>query len=182
MERPFDMPWFAVQVWAGREASSASQLRLRGYDVFLPCYRERRRWSDRIKTIERALFAGYVFCRLPPGQTSAVATLPGVIRVVGDGTAPLPIPADEVDAIQRIVAANLQVEPWECVRVGERVRIAYGPLRGAEGIVLMARNHQRFVISIPLLQRAVAVEMQADWLCAPHPMLRQRLTPGFEAG
>lgn len=182
MERLLDTAWFAVQVWSGREAFSASHLRLRGYDVFLPCYRERRRWSDRVKTIERALFAGYLFCRLQTDHTAAVATMPGVIRVVGDGTSPLPIPTDEVDAIQSIVTANLQVEPWECVRVGERVRIVCGPLRGAEGTVLMAKNRHRLVISIPLLQRAVAVEVQADWLSVPHPMLRERLVPGCEAG
>lgn len=56
--------WFAVQVWSGREHLSARHLAQRGYDVFLPCSRERRRWSDRIKVVERALFAGYVFCRL----------------------------------------------------------------------------------------------------------------------
>jgi transcription antitermination factor NusG len=163
-----DTNWFAVQVWAGRETLSASHLRLRGCDVFLPTYRERRRWSDRIKHVDRALFAGYVFCRLDADAAWQLVRSPGVIRVVGDGKRPLPIPRDEMDAIQRIVEAQLTAEPWTFPCVGQRVRVEVGPLRGAEGVVLMAKSRQRLVVSVPLLQRSVAVEMESDWLSAPY--------------
>lgn len=181
MEGTADLDWFAAQVWSGREMFSAEQLRMRGYDVFLPCYRERRRWSDRIKTIERALFAGYVFCRLPADRLLAASMTPGVIRVVGDGRAPLPIPAEEVEAIRRAVNADLQVEPWEYIRVGEQVRVEHGPLRGAEGTVLRAKDRQRLIIAIPLLQRAVAVELRAEWLSAPRLSPQLRVAAGLGA-
>lgn len=159
--------WFAVQVWSGREQISATHLRERGYQVFLPCYREQRRWSDRIKVFERALFAGYVFCQLVPDVVGKIVTAPGVIRIVGDGRGPVPIPVDEIAAVQRIVATNLSTEPFPMPGVGERVRIELGPLSGIEGIVLAAKNHHRFVVSIPLLQRSVAVEVDSKWLTRP---------------
>jgi hypothetical protein len=93
-----DSEWFAVQVWAGREQCSVNHLRLHGHHVFLPCYCEHRRWSDRIKKIHRALFAGYVFCRQPAATLAAILKTPGVIRIVGDGRHPLPIPAGEIEA------------------------------------------------------------------------------------
>jgi transcription antitermination factor NusG len=159
--------WFAVQVWSGREHVSAMHLRERGYQVFLPCYREQRRWSDRIKTFERALFAGYVFCELVPDVVGKIVTAPGVIRIVGDGRGPVSIPVHEIAAIQRIAATNLSTEPWPMPGAGDRVRIELGPLSGIEGVVLAVKNHQRFVVSIPLLQRSVAVEVDAKWLTTP---------------
>jgi transcription antitermination factor NusG len=159
--------WFAVQVWSGREQSSAIHLRQRGYDVFLPCYRERRRWSDREKVVNRPLFAGYVFCRVDVDVAGKIVTAPGVIRIVGDGGRPLPIPAHEIEAIQRIVDTRLAVEPWQAMRAGQRVRVEVGPLRGIEGVVVTVRNRHRMVVSISMLQRAVAVEINPEWVSIP---------------
>lgn len=159
--------WYAVQVWAGREQLSALHLRQRGYEVFLPCYRDHRRWSDRVKKIERALFAGYVFCQLHEQAAARVISAPGVIRIVGDGRGPVPIPRPEIEAIQRIVDTKLTAEPWEIVDVGQRVHVECGPLRGTEGVVLMVKSRRRLIVSIPLLQRAVAVEMEPEWISIP---------------
>jgi transcription antitermination factor NusG len=158
--------WFAVQVFAGRERLAANHLMSRGYDVFLPCYFEHRRWSDRVKRIERALFDGYLFCRLHSDIFGKVITAPGVIRIVGDGARALPIPDDEIDAIRRIVDAGLTAEPWPYVRAGQRVRISDGPLRDVEGIVTRVKTRDRLIVSVSLLQRSVAVEVDAHWATA----------------
>jgi transcription antitermination factor NusG len=160
--------WWAVQVWAGREQRSAEQLRARGYEIFLPCYQERRRWSDRVKTIERALFAGYVFCRIVSPVAAKIVTTPGVIRIVGDGSGPLAVRSDEIEAIQRIVATQRSAEPWPYVQVGEYVRIEAGPLRGTEGIVQKVSNRYRLVVSVSLLQRSVSVEVDPEWVTTAH--------------
>jgi transcription termination/antitermination protein NusG len=159
--------WFAVQVWSGREQRCAAQLRLRGYEVFLPTCCEHRRWSDRVKKIERAVFAGYVFCRLNGDAAGKLVTTPGIIRIVGDGRGPLPIPTHEIETIQRIVTTGLAATPWPYVQVGQRVRIDIGPLRDIEGLVLRTSQGQRLLVSITLLQRSVAVEIDADWVSIP---------------
>jgi transcription antitermination factor NusG len=156
--------WFAAQVWTGREHQSVRHLRSRGYEVFLPCYRERREWSDRAKQIERPLFAGYLFCRMPHDVVGRILTAPGVIRILGDGSRPLPIASDEVEAIQRVVDTGATAAPCPFVRVGQRVRIDSGPLRGTEGIVMKANNRDRLVLSVSLLQRSVAVEIVGGWV------------------
>jgi len=160
--------WFAVQVWSGREHLSANHLRTRGYDVFLPRYRELRRWSDRVKAVERPLFAGYLFCRLHADVVGKIVTTPGVIRIVGTSGSPTPVPDHEVTAIQNIVEAQLHAEPCAFVREGQTVRLEYGPLRGMEGVVVSIRNHHRLVVSISLLQRSVAVEIEPEWITLPY--------------
>jgi transcription antitermination factor NusG len=164
--------WFAIQVWSGRERLSAKHLSERGYEVFLPRYGERRRWSDRIKVVERALFAGYVFCRLTPEVFGKIVTAPGVVRIVGDGARPLPIPPREIEAIQRITALQLATEPWPVPQVGQRVRIEVGPLCGIEGVVTTVRNQRRLVVSVSLLQRAVAIEIDASWISVQSALVR----------
>lgn len=159
--------WLAAQVRAGREQVSAGHLQMRGYEVFLPCYRERRAWSDRVKTVERALFSGYLFVRPSGAELAKMISAPGVIRLVGDGRQPLPIAAAEIENIQRVVGTGARTLPWPFLHAGQKVRIEVGPLRGAEGIVVRAKGSDRLVVSVPILQRSVAVELQAAWVTAP---------------
>jgi transcription antitermination factor NusG len=160
-----DLPkeWFAAQVWLGKERVSANHLASRGYEVFLPSYLEYRRWSDRVKTSERPLFPGYLFCRVQAHTSGRIVTAPFVIRIVGDGGGPSAIPLHQIEALQRTTEARLSAEPWEFLQVGQRVRVCAGPLTGVEGIVLRAHNRHRLIISVQLLQRSVAVEIQPTW-------------------
>lgn len=156
--------WFAAQVWAGREHLCARRLSVRGYEVFLPSHRVRRKWSDRMKAVDRALFAGYVFCRLSGDAVGKLITTPGVIRIVGDGSRPLPVPREEIESLQRVIDMALAVEPWEFLQVGQRVRIVEGPLRDTEGIVLRTSNRHRLILSVSMLQRSIAVEVEPAWV------------------
>lgn len=151
--------WLAVQVWTGREAMSSASLKVRGYDVFLPTYRVSRRWSDRSKRMERALFPGYTFCRMSDRVSAAIVTAPGVIAIVGDGARPIPVPNDEIESIRRIVESHVAVESCVAPAVGKRVRVDVGPLAGAIGIVQRVKSGHRLVACVHLLQRAIAVEV-----------------------
>lgn len=166
MSYPLASPgsWFATQVWSGRELMCAARLRLRGYTAFVPCYQERRRWSDRVKTLEKPLFAGYVFCCVGGDTFDKIVTTPDVIRIVGDGGGPIPIPAEEIEALQRVAATGLSATPAPYIEVGDRIRIDIGPLRGTEGIVLRTQSINRLFVSISLLRRSVSVELDPSWV------------------
>lgn len=156
-------PWLVAQVRVGREQLSAQHLRTRGYDVLLPCSRERRRWSDRVRTIERAVFPGYVFVRTGDTVTGPVVTTPHVIRLVSDHHGPLPVSSDEIHAIRRIVDNGLNAESCQFV-AGQRVTIETGPLRGVSGMVVRTTSQRRLVVTIALLQRSVSVELEPEWV------------------
>lgn len=158
--------WYALHVRSRHEHLVAKHLSSRGYESFLPTYKDRRRWSDRFKETELPLFAGYVFCQFDTLNRLPVLTIPGVVHVVGVGKDPAPIDEMEIAAIQASVKAGLPQQPWPYLRVGDRVRIEYGPLRGAEGILLRFGGHQRLVLSVTLLQRSVAVQIEEAWVRA----------------
>ncbi len=90
--------------------------------------------------------------------------IPGVVHVVGFGKTPVPIDESEITAIQAAVKSGLPSLPWPFLEIGHRVRIEHGPLCGLQGILLGFRGHQRLVLSVTLLQRSVAVQIDEAWV------------------
>jgi transcription antitermination factor NusG len=159
-------PWFALQVRARSERTIAELLRSKGYEEFLPLYHCKRRWSDRIKRVMQPLFPGYVFCRLDLQHRLPVLVTPGVLQIVGLGKTPTPIDESEIISLQKIVTSGVQTEPWPFMKIGERVRIVRGALEGVEGILNAFKGPSRLVVSVTLLRRSVAVEIDEDWIIA----------------
>jgi transcription antitermination factor NusG len=157
-------PWYALRVKSRYENTVATHLQGRGYESFLPVYKSQRRWSDRFKEIELPLFSGYVFCQFSPLNRLPILSIPGVVHVVGVGRTPIPIDESEIAAIQAAIKSGLPSQPWPFLQVGNRVRIEYGPLCGLEGILSGFRGHQRLVLSVTLLQRSIAVQVDAAWV------------------
>jgi transcription antitermination factor NusG len=113
------------------------------------------------------LFPGYVFCRFHPELLLPVVTTPGVVQIVGAGKHPRPIADEEIVAIQRMLLSGGDVEPWPYLKAGQKVRILDGPLFGVEGILVEVKNRRRLVVSVHLLQRSVAVEVDRDCIGPP---------------
>lgn len=160
------MEWYALSVAPKHEKSVHAILQNKNLESFLPTYWVRKRWSDRRKEIELPLFPGYVFCRFHYLECrTEVLRTQGVRAVVGCGR-PEPVEEVEIAHIQKTVASGLPVLPWSYVRVGERVRISSGAMEGVEGIVLREKGNNvlRVVISVHLLQRSVAVEIDRNLL------------------
>jgi len=160
------LPWYGLRVRSRHEHVALTVLRGKGYDPFLPSAKVRRRWSDRVKETELPLFPGYVFCRLDTANRLPVLTAPGVVGIVGIGKTPQPIEEREIAAIRAVIKSGLSVRPWPFVHQGDRVRVDYGPLRGVEGVVTSADDGDRLVVSVTLLQRSIAVEMDPAWVSA----------------
>lgn len=157
-------PWYAVQVRPRHEKLVASALLSKGFEGFLPLYRCKHRWSDRIKEVDLPLFSGYLFCRLDITRRLPILVTPGVIRFVGIGKIPMPVDEREIAAIIAIVSAGLQAEPHPYIHIGQRVRIDRGTLSGVEGIVQLTKKPARLIVSVSLLQRSVAVEIDEAWV------------------
>jgi len=163
--------WFALQTKSRYEHFVAAMLSGKGYEPFLPVYTCRRQWSDRMKDFELPLFAGYLFCRFDPDDRLPILTTPGVIQVVGIGKKPVPVDDAEINAIKTLVCSGLPGQPCAFLQVGQHVRIERGPLAGVEGILTGFRGRQRLVLSVTLLQRSVAVEVDGAWVKMAHSNL-----------
>jgi transcription antitermination factor NusG len=159
-----DLPWYAIRIHSRLGSVAAATLRGKGYEEFLPLYRSRRRWSDRTKELELALFPGYLFCRFDVSdRLMPILTTPGVIGIVGAGKTPIPVDDEEIEAIRVVLRSGLAAQPWPFLPVGSKVYIEGGPLAGVEGIITNTRKVYRLVVSVNLLQRSVAVEIDREW-------------------
>jgi transcription antitermination factor NusG len=167
--RNHQWPWYALMVRTGREKSATFSLENAGYECFLPVTKYTRRWSDRMKEIEVPLFPGYSFCRMDPHNRLPVLMTPGVMQIVGVGKTLIPVQEDEIAAIQRVVKNGLSTMPWPYLQVGHVARIEEGPLRGMTGIIVRIKSGTKLVLSVSLLQRSVAVEVDRTWLGGVHP-------------
>jgi len=152
--------WYPVVVRSGREFTAESLLVQKGYDVFVPKYRSWARVGGRLVERETALFPSYLFCRFAAPVNGSILTTPHVRSFVCCGRVPLAVDADEVRMLQMAVAES-SVEPHPFIRVGQRARVTSGALTGLEGIVVRVRNRFRLVMSITLLQRAAAIEIDS---------------------
>lgn len=159
-----DKQWFAVRVKSRCERIVATTMANKCFEEFLPLYQCRRRWSDRMKTVEFPLFPGYVFCRLNPAHRLPVLTIPGVLHFVGIGNVPAAIEDAEIAAIKAAVDSGLWIQPWPFLKVGQHVRLDNGPLAGIEGIFVGDSKQDRIIVSVTLLQRSVAVSIERHWV------------------
>jgi transcription antitermination factor NusG len=165
---PHPYPWYALRVKSRFEFVTSALLGEKGYETFLPSYRSRRAWSDRMKEVEIPLFPGYIFCRFDAADPYRVINSPGVVNVVSIGAKPLPVDEQEVASIQNVCRLGIDAQPWPFLEVGRRVRVEYGPLTGTEGIVLQLKSSWRIVVSITLLQRSVSAEIERGWIRPVH--------------
>ena len=156
--------WFALRVKPRCETLTASALDGKGFEQFLPLQTVRRRWSDRVKTSETPLFPGYVFCRFDPQKRLPILITPGVSSIIGFGKDPTPVADEEISSLQAVVKSGLFSAPCPFIGIGHKIRIDVGPLCGTEGIVTQVKNSTRLVVSITLLQRSVAVEIDRLWV------------------
>ena len=157
-------PWYALHVWSRRESIIANHLDGQGLECFLPMYKTTRRWSDRKKELEAPLFPGYLFCRFDLQNRRSVLMVPGVQQIVGIGRIPMPVEDGELESIRQALASGLKNEPCPYLVVGERVRVNYGSMVDLEGTLTKFNGTNRVVLSVTLLQRSVAMEVELAWV------------------
>jgi transcription antitermination factor NusG len=167
--------WFAIQVRTRWESSTAKTLQNKGYEILLPTYSRERRWGSRVRGSIAPLFPGYVFCRFDVQKRLPILVTPGVIGVVGRGRVPVAVAPSEIAAIERLVSSGVPAEPWPYLEVGQRVRIEDHALQGLEGILMAFKGSQRVVISVSLLQRSVALEIDRARIIPLQPARKNSL-------
>jgi len=157
----FEPHWYAAYTCANHEKGVAQQLERRSVECFLPLYESVRRWKDRRVRLQLPLFPGYVFVRLALRDRLQVLEIPSVVRLVGFDGHPTPLPVEDIETIRTCLARRQLVAPHRYVRRGQQVRLLSGPLEGLTGVVVRQKNSTRFIISLELLMRSVAVEIDS---------------------
>jgi transcription antitermination factor NusG len=163
LEASTQIRWYATYVCSRHEKQVLSQLQERKINCFLPVYRSVRRWKDRRKELELVLFPGYVFVHIDLKDRLRVLQLPSVVRFVSFNGQPAPLQDTEIEVLSKGLASGIRAEPHPYLKVGQRVHVRSGPLAGADGILVRRKDKFRVVLSIDLITRSVAVEVdEAD--------------------
>ena len=159
LEYTSEKHWYAAYTRAQHEKSVARQLGLRSIESFLPLYEKVSRWKDRRVKLQLPLFSGYVFVRIASEEKLRVLQIPSVVRLVGFKGIPTPLNDEEMEAMQQGLNSKLRIEPHPFLTVGRRVRIESGPFAGLQGVLLRKKGGYRFVLSVDLIQRSIAVDV-----------------------
>ena len=152
--------WYAVYTCPRHEKLVHQQLNVKTIESYLPLFKSLRRWNDRTALIELPLFPGYIFVRILLSARLRVLTVPGVVRLVGFNGQLACLAEEEIQAIKTSIALQM-AEPCPYLVEGRRIRLATGPLKGLEGIVVRRKGKLRAVISIHSIMQSFAVEVDA---------------------
>jgi len=151
--------WHALHTKHQHEKSIANILSDRGFEVFCPTYPELHRWKDRRKEVTLPLFPGYLFFANGLDRKLDLLSAPGVCAIVSFGNTPALVPELEIAAIRCAMRSSCTMEPHPFLKEGDKVRMKCGPLAGVEGILQKRKEGYRLVLSVELLGRSVAVEV-----------------------
>lgn len=157
-------PWFALRVKPNHEKRVSELISYQSIEEFLPVYRVRRRWGQRLQNIDVPLFPGYVFSRFSRQDWGRVIQTPGVVDAVRFGSTLASVDSDEIQALQMVQHSKRAVEPSPYLRPGQAIRVTAGPLAGVKGTLKEVKGHMRLVLSVTILQRAVSVEIDRNWV------------------
>jgi transcription antitermination factor NusG len=151
--------WYAIYTRHQHEKTVAQILTSKGFEIFLPLYATSHRWKDRAKLLSLPLFPCYVFLKGGLERRLDILTTPGIHALVSCAGQPAAIPPDEMEALRRVVESGVRVEPHPFLKCGDLVRIKCGPLEGVQGILVRKKNLYRLVLSVEMLGKAAAVEV-----------------------
>jgi transcription antitermination factor NusG len=155
--------WHVLWTRSNCEQLVHDQLAGKQFELFLPKFEA---WARRAGTrclSGTPLFPGYLFLRHALDKESyiEVRKARGLVTILGERwDRPAALPDSEIESIRRMVGARVPAVAHPYLREGRRVRITRGSLAGLEGILLQLKMNQGLlVLSVNLLQRSVAVEV-----------------------
>ncbi|RPI21500.1 MAG: UpxY family transcription antiterminator [Acidobacteria bacterium] len=155
--------WYAVATRSRHEKVVAEQLWQKQIECFLPLKEVLSRWKDRRKMVQFPLFPGYLFVHVPiRARRLDILKVPSVVRVIGFQGEPEPIPEEQIQSVKTLVFSQLPFDPYPYINEGDLVEITRGPLRGLVGRLIEKKSKFKFVLSVDLIQQAVACEVDAS--------------------
>jgi transcription termination/antitermination protein NusG len=160
--------WLALWTHSHYEQLVHDQLVAKAFHSFLPLIPVWSRRGGARHLVRKPMFPGYLFLRHAIDKASYVEIMKtnGVVRILGERwDRPALVAGAEIDAVRRLLETGLPILSHPYLRVGQRVRITQGSLSGVEGVLV--RNHLHkglLVVSVELLQRSVAVEVDCTFV------------------
>ena len=155
--------WYAIHSRSRHEDVVLNGLKKKLIEAFLPKMQVMSRRKDRRKTILVPILPGYVFVHsdLNLNQYWDIIKTYGVVRILGIQGKPVPVKDEEIASLKALHGTDRTVRNQAYMKEGDMVIIMEGPLKGLTGFYLRHKGKvDKVVISIELLQRSLAVEVE----------------------
>ncbi|MDZ4749832.1 MAG: UpxY family transcription antiterminator [Saprospiraceae bacterium] len=154
-----DAHWYAIYTRSRFEKKVHRDLEKSNFQVFLPLIKEKKKWSDRIKTVSVPLLPSYVFVKLDRQSIPRLNYYPGVVRLVTFDRKPCEVREEEIQLLEQITTHGMNVQQAMNCEIGDKVRITQGPLKGWEGNVEAKKGQSRIVFQIASILQCISVEV-----------------------
>jgi transcription antitermination factor NusG len=129
--------WLVAYTKPRNEKKALERLSQKGFTVYCPLKKEKKKWSDRWKWVESPLLPSYLFVWVAPSEQTEVLQDPSVVRWLYWLGKPAVVRDEEIETLRKWLndfpEAEFQVEP---LRAGDRVRVKNGALMGETATVL----------------------------------------------
>ena len=156
--------WIAVYTKPRHEKTVEKELQKKGFEVYLPLLKQRRKWSDRKKWVEFPLFRSYIFVKTEIKNALFVLQTLGVVKVVKFGGEVAVIQNDSIQAIKLMIEGGYSPEATDYFVKGDPVEVKDGPLKGLIGEVIRVDNHDRLLVRVDAIQHSVSVQINRAFL------------------
>ena len=156
--------WHALYVRSRSEKKVLSQLEDQGYTAYLPLVTQLKQWSDRKKKVEEPLFKSYVFVFSSDKEYIPILNVYGVIKFVCFEKQAVIVPENQILAIKKFVSEYERGEEFkmlnsEDLKVGQKVRIINGPMKGLTGRLETIRNKRHLIVYIDVVGQSIPVHI-----------------------
>jgi transcription antitermination factor NusG len=165
MDETAEQNWFALSVRSRHEFVVRDELLRKGVRTFMPSVVKLQQWRDRKKQVAFPVFPGYLFVHIFGAAEEflqVIKTRGAVCLVSLQPGHPTPVPAGEIEALQKVLESGRHFDIYPGYRMGARVRIRRGPLQGAEGVLVRKEGQQFFFVNVEILGRSVGLKLSGD--------------------
>ena len=160
-----DPRWYAIYTKSKFEKKLYRYLNKANYNVYLPLIKEKRRWSDRLKTVEVPLLPSYVFIKIKKKNLPQIYCYPGFVRFISFMGQPCELKEKEILFLRKLTENGFKVYKKVVCEVGDQVRIIRGPLKGWEGRVEYTSSNSRINFFFEGIQQTLSVEVPLSNVC-----------------
>jgi transcriptional antiterminator RfaH len=167
---PDELFWFCLRTQPHRELFAHTSLKkLEKVESFFPRIRFLGTGRRQGRWITEALFPGYLFCKFNlRDQTRAVSYSPGVSGLIHFGNHCPTVPSEVIQQLQATFGPDEVTTVEQPLKIGDRVLIESGPMRGLEGIVCrVLPGKTRVALLLEFLGQQTQIEIDVSQAQAP---------------
>ncbi len=157
--------WYAIYTKPRWEKKVADRLEEKEIEHYLPMVKTLKIWSDRKKWVQEPLFKSYIFVHVRKEEYLPAIQTPGAVRYITFEKKAVAIPPVQIEAIKTFVNSGEElISESADMKIGDRVSVTRGSLKGLEGTLVEFHNKHRVRIMIEGIRQSLHIKVPVSFL------------------